>query len=57
MSIAIENYQMEGESATIKHANAKIAEARHATPTNLLHLFRSYIRWDTGMYIYGWILR
>lgn len=57
MRNVIENYQVQGEAVTVTHANAKIAEAMHATPTNLLHLFRSYIRWNAGMYIYGWILR
>jgi hypothetical protein len=57
MSNAIENYQMEGEAATIKHANAYIAAAMHATPTNLLHLFRSYIHFESGRYLFGWILR
>ena len=57
MSNAIENYQMEGEADNGKQANEWIADARKRTPVNLRSMFRSYIHFESGRYLFGWILR
>jgi len=57
MRYDIQELQVEGESVSAEKANAEIAKARNATPLHLRHLFRSFIHWHAGLYLYGWILR
>jgi len=50
-------YQEDGHAKTLREANKEIAIARNNTPELNRHLYRSYIRFVSGVYTWGWVLR
>ena len=53
----MKDYQATGWVKSFTEVNAWIGQAKRATPMHLHAAYRSYIRFEAGGYIWGWVLR
>ena len=57
MNATLVNHQAQGTAKSQREANDAIHAAQDATPANVHHLYRSWIRYGKGKYVWTWTLR
>ena len=57
MNATLVNYQAQGTAESQRKANDAIHAAQDATPANVRNLYRSWIRWSKGEYLWSWTLK